>query len=466
MREEDLLMSYEIDKAKGRHRIAEYIVKHYHVKTISEREREIFIYEDGIYKSGINVVRKFLQDFLSSECRKQTRDEILEKVRDLSPMERRDFFVPEELINLNNGVLNVKTRELFPHDPKYLFLTKIPVDYLPEADCPQIKKFFRAVLDKEAIPIIHEFCGYGFLRSYPIKKAIILVGEPNTGKTTLLRLIIRFFGEKNVSGVNLQKLASDKFAAAQLYTKYLNVFDDLSFKDINDTGTFKITTGGGYLTAEYKFGSQFMFENYAKLIFAANKIPDVKDVDDDAYFTRWIILRFNREIKKMNKSLINEMTTPQELSGFLNLALNGLQRLMKKQDFSYLKTFEEIKKEMMSSGSAVASFASECMTNEPNDWVSKDRLYGAFVNHARSKNMVVLSKGNFGMKIKKLAPYIESGKKKFVGHKKQITGWRNVGLTAPLQEEEFQFEACPLEDEADHTALNPQEESRDSTLFK
>ena len=65
-------------------------------------------------------------------------------------------------------------------------------------------------------------------------------------------------------GGGAAKIATDKFSSAHLYQKHINSFDDLSSRDVNDTGTFKIVTGGGSITAEYKFGSQFQFENYAK----------------------------------------------------------------------------------------------------------------------------------------------------------------------------------------------------------
>ena len=52
------------------------------------------------------------------------------------------------------------------------------------------------------------------LPSYFIKKAIIFVGERDTGKTTLINLLASLMGKGNVSGVSLQRITSDKFATA------------------------------------------------------------------------------------------------------------------------------------------------------------------------------------------------------------------------------------------------------------
>ena len=112
------------------------------------------------------------------------------------------------------------------------------------------------------------------------------------------------------------------------------MYDDLSFKDINDNGTFKMLTGGGTVTAEVKFEDQFQFENYAKLIFTCNKIPSVTDTDDEAYFSRWVLVRFEHKTETPDKFLVEKMTTGEESSGILNFALEGLCRLIETQEFS------------------------------------------------------------------------------------------------------------------------------------
>lgn len=421
-----LKQSFDLDSNKGNFRIAEHLVKTYHIKTIGEREREIYIYEDGIYQPGINFIRKWLHFLLEERCKTHTKKEILEKVKDLTAVDRALFTVESNFINLNNGVLDLEKLTLLPHNPAHLFFSKIPVDYKPQAECPNIKKFLSEILDNESIQTFQEFIGFGLYRRYFIKKALILVGERNTGKTTLLKIISSLFGAPNVSGVSLQKITSDKFSAAHLYQKHINTFDDLSFKDINDTGAFKIATGGGSITAEYKFGNQFQFENYAKLIFACNKIPDVKDTEDDAYFSRWIVLRFNREVEKVDNFLIDKLTTPEELSGLLNFAIEGLKRLLKNEAFSYQKEPDEIKDEMMRSGSSVASFVATCLCSDSNSWVSKDDLYSAFCEYAIENQLTVITKVHFGKKIAQYASYILDGKKT-IG-KKQETGWRNVKI--------------------------------------
>ena len=419
----------------GEYKIAKFLADHHHIKTTDEKIRDIYFYKDGIYTLGANIIGAEIQKILEELCSNNGKKEIIEKIKDFTLTERSSFSVNEHLINLENGVYDLRRGELLSHSPENLFLTKIPVRYDQSADCPKIKSFLADILDPESIKVIQEWAGYILYRRYFIKKAIIFVGEPNTGKTTLITLLTKFAGEANVSGVSLQRISSDKFAVAQMYAKHLNFYDDLSARDIKDNGMFKIAVGGGNITGEYKFGNQFTFHNYAKLTFACNKIPSVADTTDEAYFLRWIVVSFNVQVETQNKFLIDEITTDEELSGFLNFALEGLQRVLKAQSISYDKDPDDIKIEMLKSGSSIGNFVYDCIeAGGPDDWISKDEMYDAFVSYAHQKGLPVTSLNNFGRKFPRHADYASDGKKSIydaLAMKSSLaTGWRNIRFKA------------------------------------
>ena len=422
---------YEKDKKPAIFILAKYLIQKYYVKSTKGIRREVFIYQDGVYVPGEDFLRMEIRKFLEEICSINFIREITETIKDFTIVDRNEFKVDLNLINLKNGIFDIRTKKLIPHDPKYLFFTKIPVNYDPNVDCPVIKKYLSEVLDEEQILIIQEWFGYALYREYFIKKALICVGEGDTGKSTLIRLFNALLGKNNISGVSLQSISSDKFSGSNLYNKHINLYDDLSFKDINDNGGFKIATGGGVMTGEKKFGDQFVFINYSKLTFACNKIPDVKESSDDAYFSRWIVIFFNVVIDPDNqdRQLVHKMTTEEELSGLLNFALEGLERLLKNQKFSYDKNVNEIKTEMLRSASSTARFAFDGIEEATGEWVSKEDLYQAYKEYTHNNKIPVVSPKAFGGKLPMLAPYIIDFKPKDpTNEKKQITAWRNVKL--------------------------------------
>jgi hypothetical protein len=75
---------------------------------------------------------------------------------------------------------------------------------------------------------------------------------------------------------------------------------------------------------------------YCKMLFSCNKLPESQD-DTYAFWRRWAIFDFTRrftEGKDADAHLEEKLTTPEELSGLLNWALDGLERLLKNNAFT------------------------------------------------------------------------------------------------------------------------------------
>ncbi|RLJ02728.1 MAG: hypothetical protein DRP11_02670, partial [Candidatus Aenigmatarchaeota archaeon] len=234
--------------------------------------------------------------------------------------------------------------------------------------------------------ILLEFVGYCLYRQYHIHKALMLVGGGSNGKSTFIKLVQRLLGRDNVANRSLQELVEDRFAAADLFGKLANLFYDLPSAALTDTGAFKGLTGGDTVKGEKKFKSAFSFDNYAKLIFSANQIPRVRGDYSDAFFRRWIIINFPNKFEgeRADKNLLEKLTTLEELSGFLKLAVAHLRGLLERGDFSYSKTVDEIRQEYIRKSDPVGAFAQDCLLISPNHAIEKKLLYTVFCEYCRA----------------------------------------------------------------------------------
>src|SRR3990167_5368890 len=122
------------------------------------------------------------------------------------------------------------------------------------------------------------------------------------------------------------------------------------------------------------------------------------------------------------------MATSEELSGLLNFALEGLDRLLKNQSFSYDMDTNETKLAMMRSGSSIARFAFDSLEEVNGEWISKDDMYQAFVNYTQINKIPATSMKTFGGRLPICVSYIAEFKPKDLKTGKQITAWRNVRL--------------------------------------
>ena len=401
--------------------VSDYIIDKFDIKTIfGLKEESIYVYENGVWSlTGKGLIKSEIERVLKNYAKNSVVLEVLEKIKRKTEITRKDFeIVPDFKVCLETGVLDlqdVNNIKLLGHNKKYNFKSRIPIGYNPEEDCPTIKKFIKESVYPKDIEQVQEWFGLHLVRRYLFKKAAICVGAKNTGKTIYLNLLSTFVGENNVSGLSLQKISYGKnFDLLSLKDKFANIFDDLSAKDLNDGGGLKMTVGDGIITGEQKFGDMIRFRNSAKMTFACNKIPPVKEIDDEAYYDRWLIWRFDNVVSQEEKDpqLIDKLTSPNELSGLLNWALEGLKRLVKNNQFSNDRSVEEKKQLMIQSGSPLARFSKEVLEYDLDGKITKDEMYHLFCDFCLNQKpeLSPSSKEQLGRQLNRFAPYIRSSK--------------------------------------------------------
>lgn len=415
---------------------AEYCIKKYSCITINGEKPEIYAFIDGYYQRGEALIQKELQSLVKQKLSRMKVSETLGHIQRSTINDRKILYsAPINYINLNNGILDLKNKELIPHHPEIKFCQKIPVNYNPESKTNKFLLFLKQTMREKDIITFQEFCGSILKRNYWHKKAVVLIGAGNTGKTTLIKLLINFFDESNSSSVSLHNLTQDKFAAAFLEHKLINYYDDLDYQEINSTGAFKIATGDGLLSGERKFGDKFQFKNYAKLLFATNKISGVKDTEDEAYYGRWLIFPFNNVFefgKNTNIDLINDILSDEEKSGMLNWFIQGLERLESNGKFSYERIPDDNRVFMESNSNSISSFSHNCLKEGQGLWVSKEDLYQIYSLYCEQEGLSRATKEMFGRLFITKARYVTESRRDCVledgSTKKSVKGWENLEL--------------------------------------
>jgi len=432
VKEVEFKESFKKDRKMAMFEIAKYLKKRYHVKSIGEERSEVFVYKRGIYIAGKKILKVRIQKILEELVTEAQIQEIISKIINMSHIDRDKFDdTDKDLINVKNGIVNLRTGKLTKHSHKYYFTNQIPVKYDIRAMCPKFSKFLTEILTGEAeIRVIEEFFGYCLYRSHFIKKALILVGERDTGKSTLINVLKVLIGEKNVVGIALQNLG-DRFSMAAIYRKWVNIYDDLPSNAVKYTGMFKMLTGNSPIDAEKKFGDHFGFNSFCKLVYSCNKVPQPlsRDIDDSAYFSRWLMVNFTKKIKSenMDKDLLAKLTTESELSGILNLAILGLGRLFQNQDFTYKVEPEEIKKQMLRSD-PLAAFCYDCLERDADGWISKNEMHKAYSEYAEKRGLSGITIDRLGKMLPTYATYIDSRLKADTQTGRQMRSWLFVRI--------------------------------------
>ena len=262
--------------------VADRVMEQRHFFTFDDT-KEIYVYRNGVYasKGAETEIKRLARDICCQMYEEQDLppvmpsiayvSEILELIRVRTAVYRDEIDnnqTNKYIINMRNGLYNIKTGELTGHTEKYISLRQIPVNYNPAANAPKFRKFMSEIVTPDDAQVLLEFIGYSLIFDMKHDQAIMLQGTGANGKSILLQFIIALHGEENICSTSLQRLCEDRFALSELYGKPLNVFADLSDDGIKDDAMFKNVSSGDMITAQKKFGQPFQFRNYAAGLFS------------------------------------------------------------------------------------------------------------------------------------------------------------------------------------------------------
>lgn len=360
------------------------------------------IYENGVYNiSGEKEAGRIIMDYmLPNYCIMASIRDCREQWDILVSKDFDDFNRNPYLVNVRNGLLDIRDMSFKEHTPSYLSTVQLNVEYNPQVDCPQFKKFLNEVLDCKLIPLVQEIVGYLLTTNTASQKAFVFWGPARTGKSTLLWVVeYLLLGKKNVSNIPWQEIG-DKFKTAELLGKLANVFSDLPSKSIDDTGIFKVVTGEDYLMAEKKNKNPFKFKPFARLVFSCNELPRNYVDRTEGFYRRLIIVPFNRQIEKnkIDKSL--KYKFQREKEGILNWALEGLKRLYENNfEFSENELTDGVKKEYKRENNNVISFVEECCELDGLFSCSRIELYEAYKEFCVEAGLKALSQIKFNKEL-------------------------------------------------------------------
>jgi len=397
----------------------------HHAITMNDT-REIAVYQDGVYviEGGEDLVRVYCLDKLGDEFKRDRINEVLEYIRLKTLIPRSVINQVTWKINVKNGMYDVDNDALLPHSPKYFSTIQLPITYDPKAQCEAVDKFLYEVASPEDVLTLVQYSGYCCTTDIRQQKALLLDGAQNNGKSTFIELVSTMIGQDHVSEQRLQDLNNDRFSRAQLNGKLLNMFPDLPKTKLYDNSVFKMLTSDQWIDGEEKYIRKFRFRNTTKQLYSANKIPEVDDPDELAFFRRWMCITFPESFEgRENTNLLAEITTDKELSGFFNICMVGLRALREHSKFCYNKSVSDVQKIYLTKSDPVQAFLDEC-TEYSIDSIKKVELYAAFEGYCENNGITNIIKENvFGRKLKKLG--YEGGR---LSPPSRATVWINVGV--------------------------------------
>lgn len=355
---------------------------------------------------------------------------------------RADLLVPRSrfdadpfLLNCINGVVDLRTGQLIPHDPA-LYLTKLAdAEYHPDADAPTWDRFLQDVFtgDAELIDYMQAALGYSITADTREQKLFLCYGTGANGKTTLFETVRAVLGDY-AHAIPTRTLLADgrddhPHALAQLYGARLALASETAEGRQLNENLMKLLTGGDRITARHLYHEFFSFEATAKVWLFTNHKPIIRD-HSHATWRRIVLIPFKARFGEGGTPAVRNMRERllAEREGILAWLVRGAQRW-------YMHGLDE----PLAVRAAVDEYRRE--TDSMQEWLTQHtiddaaattparELYDAYAEWCNANGIAPISTTTFGRRLGELGYTRETMRRE----SQRLRCWRGIRLRTPTE---------------------------------
>lgn len=271
--------------------------------------------DKGIYVTDDESLQKIIRQY-NIKIKKSEMSLCIDIISENA--ERVQCCTDRDLIAVNNGIFNYRTKQLMDFSPDYVFTAKCRVDYNPNAQNINIhnsddgtdwdvESWMHTLSDDdEVIQLLWEILG-AIIRPYVSwnKSAWFYSETGNNGKGTLCELMRQLCGEGSYVSIPLADMGKD-FALEPLVRCSAIIVDE------NDVGTYVdkaanikalITHDVIQINRKFKQAIAYRFRGF--MVQCLNEMPRVKD-KSDSFYRRQLFVPFEKCFTGVERKYIKD----------------------------------------------------------------------------------------------------------------------------------------------------------------
>lgn len=338
--------------------------------------------------------------------------------------------VHDTYISCENCLVNIHTREQVPHNIDFFNLVTVPFKYDPNAAEPkEWLKFLNSLWAEspDSISLLQEWFGYVLSGRTDMQKMLYLLGPKRSGKGTIARVLTALIGRKNMEGPTIDSLAKD-FGLATLVGKTLAVIADARFSGNTSTTVERLLaiSGEDVVEVNRKYRPQESHRLPVRFMIMSNDLPRFKDASA-AIVSRFLVLQtgiswFGKEDRGLEAKLNGELT------GILNWALDGLDRLLANGRFTEPQEMLDAIEVMEESASPMIAFVRDRCEQGFDHVIPLEDLFNEYTYWAAANGNKALAKNHFTQELHSAFPEVKQFKPRINGA--QVKAYRGLKLKA------------------------------------
>lgn len=326
------------------------------------------------------------------------------------------------LLNLQNGVLDLRSFRFMEHSPDFLMTKICRAEYAPESNPAQWEKFVREVLqgDQGKIRYLQKALGYSLTGGSELECMMILYGSSTrNGKSTLVETFAYMLGNDAGYAMNMEpqtlaaKQNKDSRQAsgdiARLKGCRFLVTSEPPRNMLFDASLVKSLTGHDTVTARHLHQSEIQFVPEFKMFMNTNYLPAI---NDETLFTsdRIVVIPFDRHFapEEQDKNLKKKLMAQNNINGLLLWALDGLKAYYK-EGLKLPAGIQSAVDEYHGTSDRIGKYLEECCEKDPEACESIKKAYLVYSAWCMECGFGSMSKTSFIEDITKKGLYKKTG---------------------------------------------------------
>jgi len=347
----------------------------------------LYFKQDGYYVSDNNLLLRAIDNLI--QLMPNQHKQLLDLFRIKARLQEND----ELPIQFKNGYA-LYENELVEVDPGFTPYY-IDIDYREDAYDEHVDKFLDwfTCNRKDLRVFIEDILGHILMTKGFPHRAFFFWGESGSnGKSTLIKMLESFVGT-SYSNVPLDKFDDDTMTSG-LIGKILNIADDIDASYLDKSSNFKTIVSGDPVSLRPIYEQPIKLVSKATLVFTCNNIPVFKD-KSGGIKRRMRVIPCDARVTERDINLDAKLSSDNAKSYLLNLALAGLERILKNNDLSKCKPVDDITREYFVQSDSVLAFLEE----HDIDGVVKASAYRMYVAYCEENGLTAVAHKSFGSRL-------------------------------------------------------------------
>lgn len=368
---------------------------------LSYFNNRFYVYQDNYWNEiSLDKVELFLRDCTKKYYQNEIKYHTESFYKPLGESFKKEMKVLVEgnrssvLLNCKNLTLEFNQKEFKPREArKEDYLTyRLQYDYNAKAKSPKWDEFLDEMLpNKNHQLLLHQYVGYSFTNNIKLEKALFLYGEGGNGKSVVQEVITELLGKENTSSVSIGKLTKDPNTIMLIEDKLLNYCSE-NERAFN-LAQFRTLVSGEPILGKKLYKDIRSVENYAKLMFNMNSLPNVQE-EKESYLRRLLVLEFNKKPKNIDPQLHHKIIE-NELDGIFNRVVEALKILIQNKSFVSIPEMDILLDEYKYSQDTVQKFIDDCEERSLAYGMTKattlHELYISFCSRHKEQHLNLIS---------------------------------------------------------------------------